>query len=152
MFRDEVTLTLLVLQARFLSSVMTLLNCSPQPLHLLLAQRAKRGIIYKLVLGPNTSSGPHFEGGVLLLSKSCPLVSLRADTRTCKQTDSYTHIFLLPTAREGNVFTRVCHSVHNRSHGYSVTAHPCYSVVGMHSTGMLSCVFIINRILFFVPK
>ena len=45
----------------------------------------------------------------------------------------------LPTAREGNVFTGVCHSVHNRPHVYSVTAHPCYSVVGTHPTGMLSC-------------
>ena len=24
------------------------------------------------------------------------------------------------------VFTRVCHSVHNRPHAYSVTAHPCW--------------------------
>ena len=30
---------------------------------------------------------------------------------------------LLPTARKGNVFTGVCHSVHNWPHGYSVTAH-----------------------------
>ena len=48
-------------------------------------------------------------------------------------------LWLLPTAREGNVFTGVCHSVHNRLHGYSVTAHPCYSAVGTHPTGMLSC-------------
>ena len=34
-------------------------------------------------------------------------------------------LFLL-TAREGNVFTGVCHSVHNRAHVYSVTAHPCW--------------------------
>ena len=73
----------------------------------------------------------------------------------------------LPTAREGNVFTRVCHSVHNRPHGYSATAHPCwlldhcssllaiqslfirvgysvtahhcYGAVGMYPNGMLSC-------------
>ena len=45
----------------------------------------------------------------------------------------------VPTAREGNVFTGVCHSFHNRPHGYSVTAHPCYSAVGTHSNGMLSC-------------
>ena len=45
----------------------------------------------------------------------------------------------LPTTREGNVFTGVCHSVHNRPHGYSITAHPGYSVVGTHPTGMLSC-------------
>ena len=40
--------------------------------------------------------------------------------------------------REGNVLTSVCHSVHNRLHGYSVTAHPCYSMVGTHP--MLSCI------------
>ena len=34
--------------------------------------------------------------------------------------------FSLPTAREGNVFIGVCHSVHNQSHAYSVTAHPCW--------------------------
>ena len=33
---------------------------------------------------------------------------------------------LLPTAREGNVFTRVCDSVHNWPNGYSVIAHPCW--------------------------
>ena len=27
---------------------------------------------------------------------------------------------------EGNVFTGVCHSVHNRPHAYSVTTHPCW--------------------------
>ena len=27
-----------------------------------------------------------------------------------------------------------------RSHGYSVTAHPCYRAVGTHPTGMLSCI------------
>ena len=32
----------------------------------------------------------------------------------------------LPTAREGNVFTGVCHSVHNWPHAYLVTAHPCW--------------------------
>ena len=31
-----------------------------------------------------------------------------------------------PTAREGNVVTRVCDSVHNQPQGYSVTAHPCW--------------------------
>ena len=46
---------------------------------------------------------------------------------------------LLPTAREGNVFTGICHSVQNCPHGYLVTAHPCYSTVGTHPTGMLSC-------------
>ena len=33
---------------------------------------------------------------------------------------------LLPTAREGNVFTHVCGSVHNRPHGYLVIDHPCW--------------------------
>ena len=37
----------------------------------------------------------------------------------------------------------VSHSVHNRPYVYSVTAHPCYGVVGTHPTGMLSCYFII---------
>ena len=46
---------------------------------------------------------------------------------------------LLTTTREGNVFARVCDSVHNRPHGYSVTAHPCYGVVGTHPTRMRSC-------------
>ena len=32
----------------------------------------------------------------------------------------------LPTLREGNVFTGVCHSVYSRSHAYSVTAHLCW--------------------------
>ena len=48
----------------------------------------------------------------------------------------------LPTAREGNIFTGVCHSVHNLPHGYSVTAHPCYGAAGMHHTGMLSCLVV----------
>ena len=32
----------------------------------------------------------------------------------------------------------VRHSVRNRAHGYSVTAHPCYGAVGKHPAGMLS--------------
>ena len=28
--------------------------------------------------------------------------------------------------------------VHNRSHGYSFIARPCYGAVGTHPTGMLS--------------
>ena len=36
----------------------------------------------------------------------------------------------LPTAREGNVFTGVCHSVYYRH-------HDCYNAVSMHPTGML---------------
>ena len=39
----------------------------------------------------------------------------------------------------------VCHSVHNRLHGYSFTAHPCYGAVGTHSTGMLSCFILVSE-------
>ena len=46
---------------------------------------------------------------------------------------------MLPTTREGNAFTGVCDSVHNRPYGYSATAHPCYGMVGLHPTGMVSC-------------
>ena len=49
------------------------------------------------------------------------------------------NLLLLPTAREGNVFTGICHSVYNRPCGYLFTTHPCYGAVGMHPTGMLSC-------------
>ena len=48
-----------------------------------------------------------------------------------------TQVVSLPTAGEGNVFTRVCDSVHDRPHGYSVTV--CYGAVGTHPTGILSC-------------
>ena len=47
----------------------------------------------------------------------------------------------LPTAREGNVFTRVCLS----TIGFMDTGsllEPCYGAVGMHPTGMLSCSFV----------
>ena len=53
----------------------------------------------------------------------------------------------LPTAREGIVFTCVCHSVHNQPYGYSVTAHPYHSAVGTHPTGMLSCLFCTSAVL-----
>ena len=39
------------------------------------------------------------------------------------------------------------HSVH-RPHGYSVLAHPCYSLVGMHPTGMLYCLTCCSGIYF----
>ena len=52
---------------------------------------------------------------------------------------SHLTVAFLPTAREGNVSTGVCHSFHNRPHDYSVTAGPCYSAVGTHPVGMLSC-------------
>ena len=74
------------------------------------------------------------EGGhtskILLCSVDLPLGSTKIQPIT---------ITFLPTAREGNVFTGICNSVHNRPYGYSVTAHPCYSAVGTHPTGMLSC-------------
>ena len=41
---------------------------------------------------------------------------------------------LLLTAREGNVFTDVCHSVHNRPRVYSVTTHPCCGAVSTDPT------------------
>ena len=44
--------------------------------------------------------------------------------------------------------TSVSHSVRNRPHGYSVTAHPCYSAVGMHPSEMLSC-YILHLLTFF---
>ena len=34
----------------------------------------------------------------------------------------------------------VSDSVHNWPRDYLVIAHPCYSTVGTHPTGMLSCV------------
>ena len=46
---------------------------------------------------------------------------------------------ILVTDHKGNVFTGVCHSVHNRPHGYSFTAHLYYCTVGTHPIGMLSC-------------
>ena len=50
---------------------------------------------------------------------------------------SQSHFFSLITDRKkGNVFTGVCHSVHNWPHGFSVTVHPRYSAIG---TGMLYC-------------
>ena len=45
---------------------------------------------------------------------------------------------LFPTTREGNVFRGVCLSVHNLSHGCSVTARPCYGAVGTQPTELLS--------------
>ena len=37
-----------------------------------------------------------------------------------------TEAIFLPTARESNVFTGVCHSVHSWPHAYLVTAHSCW--------------------------
>ena len=46
------------------------------------------------------------------------------------------------TDRKGKVmFSQVF--VHNRPHGYSFTAHPCYGAVGTYPTGMLSWSFYI---------
>ena len=47
-------------------------------------------------------------------------------TTSCLHLDAQQWVKFLPTAREDNVFISVCHSVHNRSHAYSVTAHPCW--------------------------
>ena len=40
---------------------------------------------------------------------------------------------------------KVMFSVHNRPHGYSFTARPCYVVGGTHPTGMLSCCMVLLR-------
>ena len=50
-----------------------------------------------------------------------------------------TQTCVLPAARECDVFTGVCHYVHYRPHGYSITAHPCCDVVSAHPTAMLPC-------------
>ena len=47
-------------------------------------------------------------------------------------------IYVYRKGREGNVFTGVCHFVHNRPHGYSVSAHLWYSAVGTYPSGMIS--------------
>ena len=39
---------------------------------------------------------------------------------------SFIFMHFLSTARKGNVFTGVCHSVHSWPHAYSITAHPCW--------------------------
>ena len=57
--------------------------------------------------------------------------------RPLGSTDEIMHV--LPTAREGNVFTGVCNSVHKWPHGCWFTAHSCYGAVGTHPTAMLSC-------------
>ena len=43
-------------------------------------------------------------------------------------------LILLPTARD-NVFTGVCHSVHNWPHAYSVSAHPCWLLSHLFQCG-----------------
>ena len=50
---------------------------------------------------------------------------------TFKQTNTIRYVceHLLPTARESNVFTGICYSVHNWPHAYSVTAHPCWPLM-----------------------
>ena len=49
---------------------------------------------------------------------------------------AFIHIFYRLQG-EGNVFTDVCHSVHNRSHGYSFTAHPCYYFLVPENVGVV---------------
>ena len=68
---------------------------------------------------------------------SVPFISHTFENIFLKQ--AFTVPPFLPTAREGNVFTDICHSVHNRTHGYWFTTHPCYGAVSTHPTGMLSC-------------
>ena len=46
-----------------------------------------------------------------------------------------------PQGKEMLSQVSVSHSVHNRPHGYTVTAHSCYGAVGTHPTGMLSCFY-----------
>ena len=37
-------------------------------------------------------------------------------------------------------------SFHNRPHGYTVTAHPCYGVGGTQPTAMFSCLYLFVHI------
>ena len=76
--------------------------------------------------------GRDWEGGVDH-DKINHTFNLKEEARRVKWPHFYS------TARKDNVFTGVCHSVHNRPHGYSVTVHPIYSAVGARPTGMLSC-------------
>ena len=90
---------------------------------------------------------PHASGTVIQASDKIPMSThwYRAGSVTnafliFEKLNQIEGIFrFLPTSMEGNVFTGVCHSVHNRPHDYSVTAQPCYSAVGTRPTGMLSC-------------
>ena len=67
------------------------------------------------------------------LLKCCKIIHVVMDLLSC---------ILLPTAREGNVFTGVCHSVHNRPYDYLVIA------VGTHPIGMVSCSIAVVDLLF----
>ena len=61
------------------------------------------------------------------------------------------YVLLLQTAREGNVFIGVYHSVYNWPYGHSVIAHPCwllghcYGAVRKHPTGMLSWLIFVQK-------
>ena len=61
-----------------------------------------------------------------------PLQTLSLQTKAIKNASELqlqgnnSTFLLLPTAREGNVYTGICHSVHNWPHAYSATAHPCW--------------------------
>ena len=72
------------------------------------------------------------QGKVMFLQVSvCPqsasfLISHCSSLLQRGRCSSYWNALLLLTAREGNVFTGFCHSVHNRPLAYSVTAHPCW--------------------------
>ena len=74
------------------------------------------------------------------LLKCCDIIHAVMNLLSC---------ILLPTTREGNVLTGVCHSVHNRPHGYLVIAHSCHSAVGTHPIGMLSCSIVVVVFFFF---
>ena len=70
------------------------------------------------------------------------LYPTRITTRLCQAVAFITTLWLV-LRKSGKFVTDrkrgVCHSVHNRPHGYSITAYPCYGTVGTHPTGMLSC-------------
>ena len=97
-----------VLHQRWISEI----NCSQATKH------ASKGSTLALrpITSPNRGiSGPTKRTDVLQkkIEKSC---SFGTQPILC----------LLSTTREGNVFTRICDSVHNWPHGYSVTANPCW--------------------------
>ena len=60
--------------------------------------------------------------GVCMVSR----IRGRRDGHCSRWYTSYWNVFLLLIAKEVNVFTGVCHSVHNWPHGFSVTAHGCW--------------------------
>ena len=63
------------------------------------------------------------------LLKCCKIIHVVMDLLFC---------ILLPTAGEGNAFTSVSHSVHNRPYDYLVIA------VGTRPIGMVSCSIVVD--------